>query len=376
MWITPSNKAELEQALFDFLQGVRDGQPSPTRPLAAGRDTLAALYAHPCALLRQALRHCLDAFLVELGPDPAAWGVVRGPVETLGLALAANNLLAGAGRATSDMNRETPPPDDPGDFTAALVAALPPARDRDAALAYHAVLRAARPSPSGPIGHALLERSPITALCALDLHTPAALEPLAVELLPGWPADGPREGDVWAGPDEWLDAVAALLGDARLARWLRHRWLALPENRPACRNLGLLLEALRRRGAHRDLILQFYEAYDLLRGETRRDRWGNPVRVWPVLETTEQLLRASGDDETALAAALHLNRRGNEYLLKFRALIETVIAEGGLPTDYAHLSRELLLALRALLPYVTAGAQQRLTFGEIRFGGDDVKREA
>jgi hypothetical protein len=315
---------------------------------------LQALYSDPHPDLIEALRHGLDAFLVELGPDPATWGRVRAPVETLGVALAALNGLAPAGHSGGAEGVETKAEE----FAAALVDSLPPAGGRDAALAYHAVLRgvvAAAPGPAlPPVLHALLARSPLTALAALDRHTPAALDPLAAELLPGWQPVQHPGGD--AGP--WLDGVAGLLAEPRLARWVRQRWLALPETRRACRNTGLLLEALRRRGGHRDFVLEFYEAYVYFRAETRAG-----ARAWPVLETAEKLLRVPGDDR----AALHLNRRGNEYFLKFRPLVEILIEEGGLPADYDQLSLEFVLALRRLLPYVTEGTQQRVAFGQVEF---------
>jgi len=378
MWLALSNKLELEEALFHFLLTVRDGQPQAARPLVAEKTTLRDLYAGPHPDLLKALHHCLDAFLVELGPDPAGWGRVTMPAETLGVALAALNSLAPA--------RPQPPADegeqrDPvGDFTAALIATLPPARQRDAALAYHAVLRGAArsndlsrlPPERARLLHALVERSPLTALWALDAHTPTALDGIAAELLPGWPPGDRPGGEAWRNADEWLDAVAALLAAPQVARWLRYRWLALPETRPACRNVGLLLEALRRRRDHRALILEFYEAYDYFCAETRPDPWRGQVRVWPVLETIEKLLRTPGDDE----AAIRVNRWGNEYFIKFRPLIEIIIAEQGIPTDYTLLSPEFVLALRALLPYITEGARQRIAFGEIAFGGESEEARA
>jgi hypothetical protein len=388
MWIAPSKKIELEEALFHFLVSVRDGQPSATRPLITDRDTLDMLYTAPHPDLYDALRHCLDAFLVELGPDPGAWDTVDVPVEALGMALAALNCLSGEAG-------EQEVRDPVSEFTAALIATLPPARERDAALAYHAVLRglpealaASNPSsqlaqsprspsqpaaqrPQGRLFHALIERSPLTALSALDMHTPAALEPLAAELLPGWdPGDQPA--DVWFSPEDWLKTMAALLDDERIARWACHRWLALPETRPACRNTGLLLEALRRRdddAAHRDLTLAFYECYDYFRGEMRTNAWGERVRAWSIVTRMEKLLTVSGDDELTAEAALRVNRRGNEYFLMFRPLLKIVAEGGGSHLDYAQLSREFIWALQGLVPYTTEtiAARQRISFEEIEF---------
>jgi hypothetical protein len=255
------------------------------------------------------------------------------------------------------------------EFTQALVATLPTARGANAALAYHAVLRGtseatARISPerAGAL-RAIIERSPLTALWSLDTHMPAALNALAAELLPGWQSTSHATDYGWPSDDEWLKRVAALLNIEPIARWARRRWLMMPETRAACRNVGLLLEALRRRGSHRAFILDFYEAYDYFRARTRNGEWQGKERFWPILEETEKLLRVAGDSD----AALRINRRGNEYFLKFRALIETVIAENGIPTDYAHLSREFIQSLRPLVAFATEGARQRLSFGAVAF---------
>ena len=419
MWIAPSKKNELAEALFHYLVSVRDGHPRAERPLIAAPDTLRALYASPHPDLQEALRHCLDAFLVELGPDPGVWGAVAAPVaapvEALGVALAALNCLGGGAEGQGSTGAgEQERRDLVGEFTAALIATLPPAREHDAALAYHAVLRGLpeafaasapgapsqpaqspypqpqtaqrprtqqqitrRPRPRGRLFHALIERSPLTALWALDVHTPSALDPLAAELLSGWDPED-RPASAWPGPDDWLETVATLLDDAHVARWARHRWLALPESRPACRNTGLLLEALRRRdghNAHRDLLLAFYENYDYFRGETRVNRWGERVRAWPVVAAMEKLLTVPGDDELMAEAALRVNRRGNEYFLKFQPLLELVVAEGGMPVDYPQLTLNLVLTLRKLVPYTTEAARQRVSFEEIEFEEGQVKNE-
>jgi len=391
MWLIAAEKTALERALFDFLISVRDGRPRADRPVITERETLQALYTAPHPDLCEVLRHCLDAFLVELTPDSSVWGTVKAPSAALGVALAGMNWLSAnggrqRGRVTVDQEEEETSRDPVGEFTAALLATLPPARERDSALAYHAVLRglpallsvsnptAAQRSPARDrLFHALIERSPLTALWAVDLYTPAALDPLAVELLPGWDPEN-RPADVWGGAEAWLETVTGLLRDPRLARWARHRWLALPETRPACRNTGLLLEALRRQddvtSTNWDLLLAFYECYDHFRGETRKNAWGEPVRVWPLLTRMEKLLTVGGDDELLSAAALRVNRRGNEYFLKFRSLLELVVEEGGLPEAYPHLTLDFVLTLRRLVRYTTTEARQQIKFEEIAFEAD------
>ncbi|HVF09644.1 MAG TPA: hypothetical protein VNA16_02520, partial [Abditibacteriaceae bacterium] len=147
-------------------------------------------------------------------------------------------------------------------------------------------------------------------------------------------------------------------------RWVRQCWLAMAESRQACRNVGLVLEALRRRGDKRAFILEFYEAYDYFCAETVKGEWAGEIRVWPLLSSIQKLLLVSGDSE----AALQVNRRGNEYFLKFRPLVAMVIAEGGVPKDYKLLTLQFVSALRPLLPYVTEAARPAISLGEVTFG--------
>lgn len=369
MRVAPSDKYDLGKALFRFLLAVRDGRPGAARPLVAEDPALHALCADPYSDLCKALRHCVDAFLLELGPDPAQWGKISIPSWVLGFALAVNNCLAPTTPVIRDGEAE--PYDPVLDFTARLVSTLPPARSSEEAIACHAVLRgveAALPH-IGPerarLMHAVIERSPLTALWSPDLHTPTALNDIASELLHGCPVDGQGDGKAWKDGEGWVDVVSSLLADPRIAGWVRNRWLGMPETRLACRNVGLLLEALRRRGGHRSFILEFYEAYGYFRSETRTNELGEQVRVWPMLLEIEKLLRTPGDSE----AAIRVNRWGNEYFMKFRPLVQIIIAENVVPPDYALLSREFAVAVQSLLPYVTDKAGGHISFDDDSPGG-------
>jgi hypothetical protein len=369
MWLEPAPAPLLEERIFRFLLTVRDNRPQALTALVAEEATLREISNAPHAALSEAFGQCLNALLIEMGADVDG---ITASALVFGLALAINNCIAPV-RWEQPVEKD----DDAAlydEFTEALVASLPIARTRNAALAYHAVLRGASGAVArvsakrAALFHALIERSPLTALWSLDVHTPAALETLAAELLPGWTVKRNSEAYGWRSDNAWLKTIAMLLKDERIARWVRRRWLSMPETRHACRNVGLLLEALRRRGDSRAFILDFYEAYDYFRARyTRADPGqGRKQRFWPILEEIEKLLRASGDDD----AAMLVNRRGNEYFLKFRPLVETVIAENGIPTDYAHLSREFIQSLRPLLAFTTESTRQRLSFGAVTFGDD------
>jgi len=349
MWLELADKPTLEEGLFHFLLSVRDGHPRAVQPLIAENEVLHELYTKPHPKLIEAMRHCLDLFLTEMTPDPSEWGILEAPVFLPGVGIALNNCLTPVPFQISDEEDED---EDPvGDFTAALIASLPPASDRDTSLTWQSLLRGAEKalehpeSIRGDLLKALIEHNPLTALASLSLHTPAALNDPGAE-----PPDHPAP---------WPDTVTDLLSDARIARWLRHRWLTGPETYRSCRNLGLLLKMLHQREDHREFILDFYEAYDYFCAESRPDGQG---RFWPVLETTEKLLRTPGDNETAI----RLRQRGNAYFLKFRPLVDIILGEKGIPKDYRLLTREFVHALLPLLNHVTDG-QQHISFGEIAF---------
>ena len=81
------------------------------------------------------------------------------------------------------------------------------------------------------------------------------------------------------------------------------------------------------------------------------------------MQPLEEYLRASGSNDTGL----RLNRWGNEYFLKFFALIEIIIAEDGLPKDYRHVTPRLAQAIERLWPYTTWNIQHKIEFTPVEF---------
>lgn len=351
-WIEPASKEQVEESLFHFLSGLDQGRIQTDRPLLADEAVLRAVHerAHPD--LVEALCRCVERSVCGLGlPCPEE---CRLAAPIWGVALAVYDCLV-------------PWPPGTGDAVAAYVEALtetlPPARSPAEVMAYHALLHhAAEALPHLPAAaivalDGLINRSPLTAVLHLHRHTPPPLRALAAELLRG------RKGFLrdpapWSGADDWLAALDPFLRVPAL----RHRLLALAETRTACRNLGLFLEALRRRGRDREFLLAFYESYDYFRGEAAEDDCGCAVRRWALLERIDRLLRA-GDGR----AALELNRRGNEYFLLFRPLAEMVIAEDKVPTDYKHLSAHLPGLLVPLMNLTTEPAPSAAVSGPVRF---------
>nr|VFJ50697.1 MAG: hypothetical protein BECKFM1743C_GA0114222_100883 [Candidatus Kentron sp. FM]VFJ50727.1 MAG: hypothetical protein BECKFM1743A_GA0114220_100873 [Candidatus Kentron sp. FM]VFK08739.1 MAG: hypothetical protein BECKFM1743B_GA0114221_100803 [Candidatus Kentron sp. FM] len=358
LWLPPVGKSDVEQALFHFLNSLADRSPQVTKPLLFENNTSQALYADPHPDLHRAMQNCLHRMLLELTPNPEEWGEFELPPVIYGIALAAYIAL------TPNLTHDDEIIDPLDEFGEALLDTLPPARTLPELLAWHALIGPIAEgldelqAPRAALMRGLLELSPLSALCHLHHHTPVALSPLAEELLPGWRA---RDSRPWRDSDEWLSVLSPALELLAIARRLRLRWLQMPETRPACRNLGLFLELLRRQGGYRDFILNFYEAYE----HATIGRYNSDSRL-PLLAEIERLLRAPGDSE----AAIRLNRWGNEYFLKFHALLETVIAEDGLPTDFRHLTPELVLSVRKLLPWVTEVADSAAELESIEFVGN------
>ncbi len=375
-YIPPADKARAEESLFYFLRSLSEESPRVRAPLVMESGPLHELYAAPHPDLVEAQYRCLNGFLIELSPDTAQWGQFELSPSIWGFTLAIYNALTPASA------HEGEAPDPVAEFTHALLDTLTPTRGIHEILARHALL--SRPAEALPhlaasraeLMERLIQLSPLTGIWLPHHHTPPVLIPLAAEMLPGWKQ---READPapWSGLDDWLDALAPLIDHPAVASFLRRRWLSLPETRSACRNLGLLLEALRRRGGRRDFILEYYEAYDYAGGKPMKDSLRRKDRRWPILDRCAQLLRAGGDGEKTLEASLRLNRLGREYFFKFHPLIQLIAENGGrVPTEYNLLSPGWIPALRALMNYIDENPCIDIDPKTIEFisASDDEKR--
>ncbi|NIA19768.1 MAG: hypothetical protein GWP07_04965 [Xanthomonadaceae bacterium] len=351
-----------QKILFNWLQSSADHAVAG-EPLFLTPEDLRQLCRHPLPPLEEAWRWALMGLLVQFESHPGGRGIIQLPAAVALVTIAAYNCQA---QSLGDRQAEVI-----SSWNDAVMAMIPPARDRDAMLAYHAVLAHVPAGGRTPadwqkkLKADLVERSPLTGLLCLDEHTPQMLAELAAEMLPGWQVLN-QIPSPWKDREEWLETVILLLQDRTLGRWLRKSWLDMPETRGSCRNLGLLFEALRRRGGLEDILLEFYEAYDYF-GRLATADGAKATHHWPVLVLTAGLLKASSQT-TGFEAARLLNRHGHEYLLKFRPLIEIIIARQEIPAEYRALSRELVHEyLRPLLDYVAEGGEQRLNFGRIRY---------
>ena len=381
MRVELSNKTALERGLFHFLIGLSKGEPRAGRPLVASNETLRAMFNDPAPELAEAFRRRIDGFLSSVGPAPESRGKIEAPSSVLAVALAFHNCLCMLDSAPARIPRPIrsssgkPEPREPrrpegeallsdplAEFTSELIEALLEAKNPDECLARHAALKGVGPALRQATGKVadclrkLIDRSPLTALRTLDVHTPPALESLASELLPGRETGEGNRDEKETRPRQssqsWTDLACRMVARPDIGKWLVQGWVFLPETRTSCCNTGLVLEMLRRKGGFRNTILEFYESYDYFRAE--KTPGPRPVRQWPVLAVVEKLLRFPGDSDAALAAT----RRGNEYFLKFRPFLEIVLEGNGIPTEYRRLTLEFFDQLRRLADYSAFGRRR------------------
>jgi hypothetical protein len=361
MRLTPMQKASVDRRLFQFLRTVYERNPKACGPIPLDRSALKQLCEKPDPQCVEMLRYCLDALTGEISIDEREFAECKVPSAVLCLAVAANNCLQCA--APRPAAPQTPGDDPLEAYTNALLDTIPMAASLDEILVYHCLLRDVAPgSPSltaamPPLMNALIGKSPLTTLTALETHKNPELQPLADELLAGRQGNDKKAKKEQDRKSGWEQALELILGNKRLARGLRRQWLDFPETRRSCRNLGLILEALRRKGNYRECILEFYEAYNRL----QQDKSGNGM--FPLFETIEEHLRTQGDGD----AALRLNRWGNQYFLKFYALVEIIIAEKGVPKDFGHLTVDMAKMIGKVLPYTTYSVRRKIEFNPVSF---------
>ena len=222
---------------------------------------------------------------------------------------------------------------------------------------------------------ALLRINPFSELKNLDLQLPAPLKYLAGSYL----THQEKENQEYTGLSEadmacdnnhqmWWLLTEKFILNPPLMRVLRDQWLSIPENSLCCMGLGIFLEELRRRGKKdfRTPILEFFEAYDYMqRHQIKTD--GTPD-----LQRKTRYQRLTIIQHLLESKNRKLNRKGNEYFLKFRALLEIIAEEQAIPSKFRHLSREFCLqrlAPLSALATVIGGERTAMapSFGAIQY---------
>lgn len=359
-----ADTVQLQAQLFEFLQSLRQDKPQVQNLLMGDAEAIQALFTKPAPELTTAYQYCLEDSLNKFGLSPAEVGSMSLPPQVWGLVLAALNCLAPTPYAyyNAQSIQESPLLE----FNRKLIHGLPPARSLSSMLAYHAVLGKLLPEAEnmGPDQKALfsllVEYSPLTALFALDVHTPFGLGPVGKAYFSHWPKPEAQKQNVWTHSKHWLEPIKVLLSQPRMAKVLQNHWLELPENRMGCRNLGLLLELLRQSGdQYTDYLLEFYEAYEYLHGQPR----GAKQRSWAITAILDRYLQADG----AHPVYLQLNRWGSEYFMKFVPLLTLVKNNNGLPIRYQKMSWQFVRLIGSYLDYANYKTKQNIHFESITF---------
>lgn len=360
MPIVLQTQGDAARQLFEFVQRLGEGRVRVDRPIFMSPADLKSWLDNPTSLLKQELHQQVERYLLQVGPPTYAWDTFEIRADWILFLLALHNCVSPA-----DVNEKTLQV-----FTQVLVESVLPAETLGMQLTYHVLLDPViRTHPALSkvrldLLRQLLDRSPLTGLYHLDWHTSGVLTRISADILPHW-RQKVRSPAPWRDVDAWLTALVPILAEPPLLSALRYRWLELPLSREACRNIGLVLEALRRTGGYQDEILAYYEAYDYFGAEAAVDEWNLSYRQWPIFAKIETLLRAGGREPNKLTQTL--NRYGNEYLTQFYPMLQIFIEDPERRLSYHHLTLALYDAIRPLLAYASFG-QQGLDLGGIEWG--------
>ena len=223
------------------------------------------------------------------------------------------------------------------------------------------LIRRARPragTENRELFRALLAVSPLSELKHLDLELPEPIRELSGRYLVRKPGETSNaESDEQESKKSrsrlkrWWFRGEDIYADSSLRRILIDSWLEMPENGSGAAGIGIFLEELRLRDRKRFRrpILEFFEACDYLE---RNSQPADRNFRYPRLMIIDRLLKSADPG---------LNRRGNERFLKFRALLEIIAEEKGVPSDFRHLSRDFCLQQLARLATVIGGRREGLS---------------
>jgi len=375
MWLSDKKNASVDASLAEFIISLADLKPCSRSILLVDGKLLGELVRSPSSELRQAWRALVwDKFrLISAGNGLKSDPVVQITPALIGLAVILNNRAALKGEAGLSFNRR----ELVDRYDRDLLNHLPRPREVFEIIAFDLVVGAYTQflRDEGPVSLDLLETellefSPFSSLKTVDLVLPRPLAQLAFAYLPHWSVED-SGSDRFADWSWWWESVAKILEHPGLSAELKNSWLELPESRLSCLGLGLFFEEIRRRGQSDDLILGFFEAGEFLQ-KVAGERSSGVVEPVQLSELIKDLLSAPGDS----LSGRRLNQIGNEYFMKFRALLEIVAARGGVPGEFRHLSYGR--TLKRLLPLVslasiTGGERLRKLssekFSEVRFSG-------
>jgi len=384
----------IEKVLIGFLRSLRDTLDSDHESIWESANTplicpdgeiIRNLNSSTADELKKAWSTLIDiANVSQLLPKASENQITITPALTA-LAIASYNSLKIHSHA--DRDKEWEPTKLSGfDYTLKLCQTIPSAADPVAGVLYDSLIdpccKIWRKNPPKTKNErsllaALLCINPFSELKNLDLKLPAPLKNLTgcylvhqdkMQEYPEQSTPATSNSVRNSNHQWWLQAERFILTPP-LMRILRDQWLTIPENSLSCTGLGIFLEELRRREKKqfRTPILEFFEAYDYLQQHQTQEESGlHRQHSYQKLAIIQHLLESKNHK---------LNRKGNAYFLKFRALLEIIAEEQSVPNEIHHLSREFCLqrlAPLSALATIIGGERTAITpsFGMVQYSDE------
>ena len=345
--------------LFSFITSDSKEYLAFHRPVIPQKETLEALYNNPPPDLIASISQCRTGMLQSIYPNNPPEPEPQIPVTIIGLAIAVYNCVA----VNKKMDKALIEP--AVSFTKALIQSIPLAKDIYTSLCYHSIIRICErqiahfDSLQKDLFIQCINLNPVSQMVFIHLAMPSHVKALACELIPDFEKNSgscPKIKDA-----QWIEQVETLLDDTCIYRWIIHQWINLPQSLESSRNIGLILETLRRRGKYEGFILDFYESclyYQQI----------NPSSydLFDALNRCKTYLSTPGANK----ASRHFNIKGHEYFILFIPLLEITIKAGQTPCRSKHLANEmaaLVMMSKELYRYMPETGGNAINFSPPEF---------
>jgi len=344
--------------LFEFLNSGLQGHIAVNKPMITDDETFLSVYNNPDPNLVSAVKNCINILLESIYPHDSKIDEINFPVTVIGMLFAVYNCLAVKTIQNDDDS------DYVFDFTQNIIKSIPPADNTIDWLCYHSIVQLAAKqslafsSKQKQLFAQCINSNSLSKLVLIDHFLPYDLYDLASELIPDWKK--PYIDSNLKKKGSWINHVEKILDDKYLNRWVIHEWLKLKISLNTCRNTGLILESLRRKGIHNSFILDFYESCVYFSNDK------SIFDIYGALDTTETLLSAPGANKLARK----LNLKGHEYYIQFLPLMKMMDDKKSAPCRSKNLNKKIIsiiMRLQGFYTYLVKEGEHKTIFGEIEF---------
>jgi hypothetical protein len=342
-------------ALFSLMTSDPKEYLSVNGAMIPQKKVLESLYNNPPPDLITAIGHCCTTLLTSIYAHHPKGDAPHIPVTIIGLALAVHNCMAIHPKMDQSII------DQSVSFTQALIQSIPRAKDVYTSLCYHAIIRIGERQINhfDPLQKELFIKcvnlNPLSQLLLIHHAIPPPVQSLACELIPEFEKNH-NDCPAQKQDNQWIAQVETLLDDIWIRRWMLHQWINCPQSLESSRNIGLILETLRRHGDYQDFILDFYESCMYYQGINK-----SSFDLFDALSTCKTYLSTPG----ASKASRHFNLKGHEYFVLFMPLMELTIENNQIPSRSRHLANEvaaLVMASKELYRYMPESGGHAIEF--------------